>query len=1057
MKRKLSGMLTLFLALVVQLTFAQEKTITGVVSDDSGLPLPGTTVLVKGTSTGVSTDFDGKYSINASTGQVLVFSFVGYKNEEKTIGSSNIINVLMQEDVSSLEEVVVVAYGTQKKEALTGSVGEVKTEIIEQITSSNVVQGIVGKVAGVQVVNNSGQPGAAPTVRIRGIGSINASNEPLYVVNGVPFSGSITSINPSDIESFTVLKDAAAAALYGSRGSNGVIIITTKKGTRNATTFNIDVSTIHTSRGSKDYDVITDPGMYYEAHFLSLKNFLIASGETPTDAANIAADNMVQDNAGTGFSLGYNNYDVPDNQIIDPLTGKLNPSANLLYYDDWNEYMFNNSFSTRTFLSINGGDETSKFYFSLGHQNDKAYAIRSNFERVTANISLEKTIKENLTIGGTMNYAHTVQNIPDQGGYAGAFTWSRSIAPIYPIFGYNLDGSPVLDSNGNQVYDYGDGQTGTPQIRRYASFANPYATTLLDIKKRTTDNFNGLAFLKYNFLEDFTFTYNISGDLRSRHGVSFDTPLGGDAYGVEGRSTPNAWRNFSFGQQQLLTWNKSFGNHNFNVLVGHETGDQSYVYLDAQKTKFLLPDQTVLDYGVNFQYITNYEFDYRIEGYLSRVNYDFSNKYFLNASYRRDASSVFHPDNRWGDFYGAGVAWRISEESFLSDSSWLSELKLKTSIGQQGNDRILYSDATTTADRNYIAYEDQYIVSNNNGNIGLSLQYQGNEDLTWETSTNFNAGFELGLFEDRVTVDAEYFERKVADLLFNTPQAPSSGLPSFPENVGDMENKGFEVTVFAEPVRSKNFDWSINFNATHFKNEITKLPEGRESIENGAFQLEVGRSRYDYYSREFAGVNPNNGAALFYKDILDTNGDPTGEREVTEEWTDADEYFIEKNALPDLYGGFGTSFRFKNITLGLNFAYQFGGYGRDNTYIELLSGEAGENLHKDVFKTWTIDNPDAKLPLVVPNNDLNYYATSNIRLIESDFLSLQDVNIAYNLNPDVAEKIGMSSARIYLNANNVYLWSKRQGYDPRLSLTGLNTDDDFSLVRQITLGINLKF
>ena len=293
--------------------------------------------------------------------------------------------------------------------------------------------------------------------------------------------------------------------------------------------------------------------------------------------------------------------------------------------------------------------------------------------------------------------------------------------------------------------------------------------------------------------------------------------------------------------------------------------------------------------------------------------------------------------------------------------------------------------------------------------------------------------------------------------MFYRPLPPSQGLPNAPENVADMENVGFEGSLTAELVRSENVNWSINVNATTYKNEVTKMPENRPRIENGAFELQEGRSQFDYFSREFAGVNPNNGAALFYKDILDTDGNPTGERDVTEDWTAADEYFIEKSALPDVYGGFGTQFSYKNFSLGLHFAYQFGGYGRDNTYIDLLSGEAGENFSKDVFKTWTVDNPTAELPLVVPNNDLNYYSTSNIRLIKSDYLSLQDVNISYNINPDLAENIGITSARLYINANNVYLWSKRQGYDPRLSLTGLNTDTNFSLVRNITLGLNLKF
>lgn len=1042
------------MAFVIQFSFAQEKTITGTVTSAAdGLPLPGVNVIVKGTARGVQSDFDGNYTIKASIGETLVFSYVGMKNIEIGIGTSNTVNVSLEQD-NILDEVVVVAYGTQTKESIAGSVGIIETEAIEQISNSNVIQGIVGKVAGVQVVNVSGQPGADPAVLIRGIGSINASSAPLYVVNGVPFQGNINSINANDIESFTVLKDAAAGALYGSRGSNGVIIITTKKGNKNAITVNLDVSTIYTTRATKDYDVIKDPATYYEAHFLAMKNFLINTGESPSDAANIAAENMIHDNANLGYSLGYNNYDVPDNMVIDPLTGKVNPGARLLYHDDWDDYMFNNTFSSKTFLSVSGGDTDSRYYLSIGHQNDKAYTIKSNFERVTANMSLQQTIKENLNIGGTLNYAHTIQNVPDQGGYAGAFTWTRSIAPIYPIFGYNLDGTPVLDSNGVQVYDYGDGQTGTPQIRRYAAFANPYATTLLDVKRRTTDNLSGNIFLEYKFLEDFTFRYNLSGDLTTQQGVSYDTPLGGDAYGVEGRSTPSSWRDFTATHQQLLTWKKSFGNHNFDLLIGHESSDETFVFLNAQKTKFLLPTETVLDYGVIYQSISNYEFDYNIEGYLSRLNYNFDNKYYLNASYRRDASSVFHPDNRWGNFYGAGIAWRVSQEGFLKDVSWLSDLRLKGSYGEQGNDRILYSDGSG---RNYYAYEDQYTVTNNNGNFGLSLTYQGNEELTWESSANANYGFDLGLFDNRISITAEYFTRKVSDLLFNTPQPPSSGLPSLPENVADMENIGYEITLDADIIRGEDIIWSVNANATHFENEITKLPPGKEFIDSGDFRFEVGRSQFDYYSREYAGVNPNNGAALFYKDVLDANGEPTGERTLTEDWTDANEYFVGRDALPSLYGGFGTDFKYKNFSFGLSFAYQLGGYGRDNTYIELLSGEAGENFHKDVFKTWTIDNPTADLPLVVPNNDLNYYGTSNLRLVKSDYLSLQNIYISYNLNDGITEKLGLSSARLYVNADNVYLWSKRQGYDPRLSFTGLNQDTNFSLVRNITLGLNLKF
>ncbi len=1052
MKLKLTWLLTLFMAFVMQFSFAQEKTVTGTVTTAAdGLPLPGASVIVKGTTRGAQTDFDGKFTIQVSSGEILVVSYVGMNPTEITVGDSNTYNIEL-EDGNTLDEVVVVGYGTSTREALTGSVGEVKAKEIETVRNPNVVQGIVGKVAGVQVVNNSGQPGAAPTVRIRGIGSINASSAPLIVVNNVPFQGSLTSINPSDIATFTVLKDAAASALYGSRGSNGVIVITTKKGSKGKISANLDISVTHVSRGTPDYDIIQDPGRFYEAAFQTSRNTLIFNGETPTDASQIAAENLIIDNANLGYQLGYNAYSVADDQVIDPATGRLNPNATLLWDESWEDFMFDNNFSDKVFLSLAGGGENNKSYFSIGREKVNAFAIESSFERITSNFSIDMDLSENLKVGGLINYAHTVQNTPDQGGIAGAFSWTRSIAPIYPVFGYNLDGSPILDSNGVHIYDFGDGTGGTPRTRAYGSFANPYATSLEDVKEFTTDNVNGQVYASIDFLKDFNFRYNMSVDLRNTNNVSFDTGIGGDAGTVNGRSTPSSSRNFVFTNQQLLTWKKSFGDHNLDVLVGHESSQQQNVFLSASKTEFLLQDQTVLDQGITIQSITNNEFDYTVEGWLSRVNYNFDNKYFVTANFRRDASSVFSPENRWGNFYGFGAAWRLSQEKFLENVSWLNEFKLKTSFGQVGNDAILYP----TGGRNYLAYLDQFTVSNSNGAIGLNLSFQGNRDLTWETSTTFNAGFELAMFDNRVSVDAEYFQREVEDLLFNTPQPPSSGLPSFPENIGDMINKGVEITINADVIRSDDFDLSVNLNATHYTNEVTSLP--REFIDNGVFRLEEGRSQFDYFMREFAGVNPNNGAALFYTDVLDVNGDPTGQRVLTENYSEATEYFLDKSPIPDVYGGFGTSMRYKNWNLGINFAYQIGGYGRDNTYYGLFTAGPGENLHKDVFdRTWTVDNPNAELPVVISNNDQNFYGFSSMRLIDNSYLSLQDISLSYDFDGDLIDDLGLSALRLYATANNVYLWSHRQGYDPRLSLTGGNADSQFSLVRNVTFGVNVKF
>ena len=1013
-------------------------------------------MVVQNTNRGTTTDFDGKYQIQAIQGESLTFSYVGYASQNITVGSNAIINVQLLTS-GTLEEVVVVAYGTQKREAVTGSVAELKAEALENTHNPNIVQGIVGKLAGVQVINNSGQPGFSPTVRIRGIGSINAASGPLYVIDGVPFTGNVNTINFNDVESLTVLKDASATALYGSRGSNGVIILTTKKGTKNKISVSLDLNTSTVSRATKDYNIITNPGQFYEAAFMTSVNTILHSELTtdPAQAAQIASEFLIIDSQDAGIALGYqigyNAYDVPNEQLIDPLTGSLNPNANLLWNENWADYLFHNPISTKVFLNVSGGAENVSTYFSLGHEETNAFAIESNFERVTTSFSLDYDIKSDFRMGGNLRYANTVQNVPDQGGIAGAFSWSRSIAPVYPVFGYELDGTPILNNLGNQIYDFGDGTGGTPQTRSYGSFANPYATSLEDVKRRTTNNIFASTYMEVDLFEDFNFRYNLTADLRDFDDVNFDTSIGGDAGTAEGRSQPSAWRNFTVTNQQLLSWNKTYGDHQLEVLVGHEYADTDFVFLEGHKTKFLLPDQTVLDQGVIIQEIENDEYDYTVEGYFGRVNYGFDNRYNLSFNYRRDSSSVFSEDNRLGDFYGGGIGWQISNENFMDNVDWVNFLKLKASIGQVGNDAIQYPD--TPIRRNYLAYEDQYTVTNNNGEFGLSLAYQGNKELTWETSTTLNIGLESMFFDNRLELNIDYFRREVKDLLFNTPQPPSSGLPSFPENVGDMENVGYEFTLNTEIIRSNEFQLFLNINGTHYNNEVTKLP--REFIDDGVFRLEVGRSRYDYFMREWAGVNPHNGAALFYTDILNEDNEPIG-REITENYSEATEYFIDKSPIPELYGGFGTQMNYKNFSLGISFAYQIGGYGRDNTYFGLLQAGPGENLHKDVFeKTWTHNNTEAKLPIVISNDDRTYYGFSSMRMIDNSYLSLQEISLSYRFESALAEKIGLSSMELYANADNVYLWSKRQGYDPRLSLTGNNQDNQFSLVRNISLGLKI--
>ena len=1054
MKLKLTWLLTLFMAFVMQFSFAQEKTVTGTVTTaDDGLPLPGASVVVKGTSRGQQTDFDGKYAIQVSQGDVLVVSYVGMKTAQVTIGAGSTYDVALELD-NALDEVIVTAYGSQKKESIAGSIGEIKSEEIAEITAGNVLQGTVGKVAGVQVFNNSGMPGDGPTIRMRGIGSINASSAPLYVVDGVPFSGDVASINSQDIESMTFLKDASAAALYGNRGANGVIIITTKKGKFQKVSITLDTKAGFSSRGVKEYDIMDSSKEYYERYYQSLKNSLMFGSANLSEAdASVAAANGIIDGED---GLAYNNYGVPNDQLIDPATGRLNPNANMLYSGgDWDDYLFGSGFFSSTYVSVSGGNEKTSQFFSLGYDKNEGYVVNSGLEKITSRLKVDSQITDRLKVGGNLNYSHLTQDYLDgyTGGstYSSPFFWTRTVAPIYPVLLYDNDGNPVYNTRGTHIFDDGTGNGGQPNVpvRPFGALQHPFATATNDIKEYLTDNLYASAFAELKLLEGLKFTYVVTGDLFSRGDRSMDTPLYGDAVNTGGRVGYSSARTMAFTQQQLLNYNKSFGNHNFDFLLGHETLDRRTDVVSAGRSKMLFPTGYV-DQAAVIQYANGYGTSYALEGFFARMNYDFSNKYFLNASIRRDGSSRFHPDNRWGTFYGLGAAWSVSSESFMENVTFIDNLRLKASFGEQGNDNLGIE----------LPYLDQYsVTATTDASIDVpsfNLVALGNKEITWETNTNFNVGFDVSMFNNRVSLEAEYFERKVTDMLYQKPLPVSSGFSTQPENIGDMQNTGFEATLGIDIVRSEDFNLNFNANATHYKNKITKLPfNGFENnqIIAGAYIRQEGGGIYDYYMREFAGVNPNNGAATWYMD--DPNNE--GQKIITEDYSEATRYDIGKSALPDVYGGFSFDINYKAFDLGIQFAYQLGGYSYDGVYMSLLAADRGENYHRDANVSWTPANTTAKLPRIDVGDPKDFYSTSTLGLTKSDYLSIQNLSLGYTFKPDVVETIGLSSLRVYSLVDNVNIWSKRQGYDPRSGgVTGASSNN-YSLLRTVSFGVNVKF
>ncbi len=1055
MKLKLNGFLVLLLVLVAQITFAQERVVSGIVSDNTGMPLPGVSVLVKGTKSGTQTDFDGKFSIKATSSQVLVISFIGMKTEEVSASSTK-ITVKMQDDSQKLEE-VVVAYGSQSKASLTGSTSVISGKQIENLTFSNAAQGLEGLAAGLRIIQGSGQPGADPVIRIRGFGSINGDSAPLIVLDGVPYSGGLSSINPQDIASTTVLKDASSTSLYGNKASNGVLLITTKKGSKSKTNISLDTRIGNTQRATKEYNIIKTTGEFYESYHSVLANsefYKKSAAGTPitiAQARQYASTNLIP-------KLGYNVYDVTNATLVDPITGKLNSAANLLVNDRWEDALFrDDAVFNSTDLNISGGSEDISYYFSLGNQNDNGYTVGSNFKRNTGRLKLSSSkIAQILTLSGDVSYAKSSsQFVPNDGfgNYSNAFFWTRRIAPIFPVYKYDQNWVPIPNANNPSgiAYDFGTNQlfpNGTSRgPRRYATGEHPLAVIENSVQTFDRDQYNSAFRAKLDLPFDIKFEYVVNLLTENTKNTDFTKPEAG-AFALSNNGLlENGRDNFSaLTNQQLLTWKKTFGRHSYDVLLGHETYEEKFTTLSLYKRNIIGNFSPVLSNTSVYGSSENYNTSYITEGYFSRFVYGLDNNYFLNLTARHDASSVFHPDARWGTFWSAGASWILSNEKFLADSKVINFAKLKANYGTTGNDRLFY-DGTST--RNLVAYENQYEVGESNGLLTQELFSLGNKEITWEKSASFDIGLEMSLF-NRVNLSVGYYRKSSNDLLFNNPLQLSTGQATTPKNFGSMVNSGIETEITWNAIKKDKINIDINANLSTLNNELTELPQ--EFIQNGNFRRQVGRSIYDYYMVKNAGVNPLNGNAQWHAK------DATGNSIITETYSVAvntGREFLNKKAIPTATGGFGTNIEIGNFSLAVQFAYQMGGYGIDNEYFALLNANTEVTNFPDYNKTWTFDNPTATLPRMDPLSPFQY-SLSDLYLVDLSYLSLSNINLGYVLKTAFMKKSHIESVRIYSTINNAFLlYSARQGYDPRLNSTGA-TSPEFSANRTIAFGAKIN-
>ena len=1045
---------------------AQNRQISGTVSDANGHPVAGATVIVDGTSLGTTTNTAGEYTLSAPVNGTLVVTFVGFEPQQLPIAGKTRINVTMKEDAQAIDDVIVVAFGTAKKEAFTGSAAVIKSDEIAKVQTSNVATALVGRVAGVQTSSTSGDLGKTPSIRVRGFGSINAGKEPLWIVDGMPYEGDLNNLNTNDIESMTVLKDAASNALYGARGANGVIMVTTKKAKSGDAVVTIDAKWGVNSKALEEYDVITSPAQYYETHFKALYGYYAQTN--PAAKAYALASSGLTSN-GTG-GLGYNVYTVPEGQALIGTNGKLNPNATLgrkiiyngqeywLTPDDWIDEAYQSAFRQEYNVNISGATERSSFYASLGYLDNTGIIKSSALERYTARLKADYQAKKWLKVGGNMSYAHFSNsngnsNEGSASSTANIFAFSAKMPPIYPVYIRDGSGRIMVDDNGYQMYDYGDkGNAGL--TRPLLPGANGLQTSWLNKKKAEGNAFSGSGFVDISLYKGLKLTVNGSTNIDETRTTYLNNQYYGQFAEAGGTISKYHTRDIAYNLQQILNYNETFGKHNVGLMVGHEYYQKKYYYLSGTKSKLFSYDNeelggAVVDGAGAHSYID----DYNSEGYFMRAQYDYAGRYFVSGSYRRDASSRFHPDHRWGNFWSVGAAWLLNQENWF-DAPWVNMLKLKASYGSQGNDNI----------GNYL-YTDTYSIENNNGEIAVLFGQKGNPNITWETNTNLNIGTEFGFWNNRLSGSVDFFNRKTSDMLFAFSVPSSLGYSSYYANVGDMVNRGVEVELNADLIRTKNVLWSFNLNLTHVKNEVTYLApehksttvEGYKGYIDGSYFVGEGLPLYPYYLRSYAGVDPETGASLWYKDVKGDDGKIT--RTKTSDYTSATRY-LHDSAIPSVYGGFSTSVSAYGVDFSISFNYQIGGKVYDSGYASFMSSPygttVGTNYHKDILKAWTPENKGSDIPRL-QYGDQYTTSVSDRFLTDASYLNISNINVGYTLPSKITQKFGVQKLRVYLACDNVVYWSKRQGLDPRYSFTGATNFSNYSPIRTISGGVTVQF
>ena len=1011
MKKRLNGFLTLLMVLVVQIGFAQEKTVSGTVLDEDGLPLPGVNVIEQGTSNGAQTDFDGNYSISVAPGDVLVFSYVGFQSQNITIGDSDVYNVTMAVEAGALEEVVITGYVTQKKSDVTGSLVEVSEETLSEYAAASVDQALQGNVAGLTISNSSGTPGSVANIRVRGISSITAGNEPLYVIDGVPVNNgnvnasdatssisALAAIDQSTIESITVLKDASATAQYGARGSNGVILITTKGGKYGTTQFNFS------SQVGFQNDAIDQPTPLTNAQRLEL------ASEAYFNDGFFASEAEAEDYILNNIAL-FTQWDA---------AGR--PESN------WQKTLRNDDALYQQYsLSASGGGEDNRFFASIGYLEQEATVIGSSFERISGSLNFSKDFNPSLKFSSNNSAAYTFQDafLERSAYFDSPRTATYFMNPLRQP--YNEDGTPA---------EIG-GALPNPLISTRDNFNENRFTRLISGNSLDWNIGGGFkAGTKFN-VDLQLYNYRTYTNRRYGYGV----PTSGDASQYD---RTNAFYVF----QNYLEYGFEINpDHVFDLKVLQEYQASRSYFLGGAGENFADDGLFYLaSAGTPTQATSSFN-DWYMGAYLGLLQYSaFDSRYVLNLSYRKEGNSRFAADNRWGDFYSVGAAWNLHKEDFLSNAGAVDYLKLRGSYGVTGNANIDLNQY-----QSLFTYGVDY-----NGEGAQAVDTFGNENLSWEINKTLDVGVEFGFFQNALTGNLAYFRRKSEDLLLDVPLSQTTGFATQTQNIGELVNKGFELQLTGNIIDTEDVGLTIGGNLATVENEVTYLPLDPNGVERTITttidRIETGHPVREYYMPTWAGVNPDTGADEWYINGVDG--------ETTTNFNDAEAVFQGGNAIPTITAGMNFNFNFKGFFVNAN-AYYAGGhkiYEGWHLYLHQTNGFPilAYNGYQTLMDRWQEPGDVTRYSKFTSAGQP--WQRHSKYLYDADFLRLRTVTVGYDLPGSLTEKVGMNSARIFVRGNNLATWVKDDNllYDPEQDLggeTGLETPP----TKAFLLGVNLTF